>query len=257
MRDRGALLRRPARERDDDAAVVLAEVRHGLADQARRLEHVHPEQIVPARVPDVVGAVERRLARDARVDDDGVDARVLLEHLPPERAGRAGHGEVGLEEALALVGDRGDRRLGALPEGAVVRDDGSAAGADRGGGSGADPARGAGHDDGLAREIAQSIPPSIARSWPVIPDESPLARKSAASATSSTVAIRPRAVWAATVSSACCTGIPRSRSLVAIRSSSASVAIGPGPRALTRMPRRPRSSAADRVSPSTACLLAT
>ena len=41
-----------------------------------------------------------------------------------------------------------------------------------------------------------------------------------------------------------------------IRASSASVAIGPGAIALTRMPRRPRSSAAERTSPSTACLLA-
>ena len=43
--------------------------------------------------------------------------------------------------------------------------------------------------------------------------------------------------------------MPSSRSRVAIRASSASVATGPGPSALTRMPRRPRSSAAERDDP--------
>ena len=49
---------------------------------------------------------------------------------------------------------------------------------------------------------------------------------------------------------------PPARARCAMRPRSAAVAIGPGPIALTRIPREPRSIAAERTIPSTACLLA-
>ena len=107
------------------------------------------------------------------------------------------------DEALALVGERGDGLLGALAVGAVVRDDGRAAGADRGRGRGADAARGAGDDNGLAGQVGHSIPRRSASSCPVMPGREPARRgRAAASATSSTVAIRPSAVCAAAAASA-------------------------------------------------------
>ena len=102
--------------------------------------------------------------------------------------------------------------------------------------------------------LGQASPASTGRSAPVIPPEASDARKCTAWATSSAVAISPKAVSPAIAASAVSGAGPPYSCLFRTRFTSAAVAIGPGASALTRTPRSPRSSAAARAIPITACL---
>src|SRR5581483_9265489 len=243
-------------ERDHDPAALLPEVPDGLADEVRRLEDVDAHRLLPARVPRLVGALERRLGRDRGVDDDDVDARLQRDRVVPQGARSTRLGEIAPDERGQLGRDARERLLGSGAVRAVVGDHGCAVCSERRRDRRADAARRAGHEHRLPGD-AHAIPASTWMSCPVIPEARLLARKSAAFATSSDVAIRPSAVSREAAARASATGIPCSCSRRLIRVRSASVAIGPGASAFTRIPRRPRSSAAERTIPRTACLLPT
>jgi hypothetical protein len=144
----------PARERHDRAATCLEEVAHGLAHQAHRFEEVDAQRLVPVLVPELVAAVERRLAQDRGICDDDVDPPLPAHSLGEERACRTRHAEVRLDEKAPLLGDGCQGDLGPLAVAAVVRDHRGTACAELGGRDRADPSGRPGDEDDPAVEAA-------------------------------------------------------------------------------------------------------
>ena len=90
----------PARERDDRAAAGCEEVADApRASGSTGSSTFTLQRRLPVLVPELVAAVERRLAQDRRrVDDDDVDAPAPRDRLGEERARGAGQRQVGLDE---------------------------------------------------------------------------------------------------------------------------------------------------------------
>src|ERR1700733_4427661 len=97
---------------------------------------------------------------------------------------------------------------------------------------------------GLVHQVAD-FPPSMERTWPVVKDDLLEARNTIALAISSGSPIR----WSGTPATR-----PAFRSALPVKRLSIAVSVGPGATALIRTPKPAASSAADFVSPSTACL---
>ena len=231
--------------------------------RAGRLLDVDPHRRLPTGVPILARTVERGDKRNRRVDDDDIDPPAPLDRSPPQRPGIPALREVRRQEQPALLRYSGAGRFGAARLLANGR-------------------RGVHRRRAVrARSRRRSLPrpPSGESSfrqgrWR---DSSRASRQAAVdrqqvSGYAAGEVAREKQCGSGDVVNggeapkrrqlgarwrAALTARPPSRSRRCIAQAAPRSAMGPGATAFTRIPRPPRSSAAERTMPRTACLLAT